>query len=61
MALEEIILDVLFITPDSSLTAYQDLSKVYSAIEPPAWSLLLAGAVQRMVIQRLYLIVMLKD
>ena len=47
MALEEIILDVLFITPDSSLTAYQDLSKVYSAIEPPTWSLLLAGAVQK--------------
>ena len=34
--------DVLFVTPDSSLQAYQDLAKVYSAIEPPTWSLLLA-------------------
>ena len=36
--------DVLFVTPDSSLQAYQDLAKVYSAIEPPTWSLLLAEA-----------------
>ena len=35
-------MDVLFVNPDSSLTAYQDLAKVYSAIEPPTWSLLLA-------------------
>lgn len=35
-------LDVLFINPDSSAKAYQDLSKVYSAIEPPTWALLLA-------------------
>jgi anaerobic magnesium-protoporphyrin IX monomethyl ester cyclase len=35
-------LDVLFINPDSSAKAYQDLAKVYSAIEPPTWSLLLA-------------------
>lgn len=34
--------DVVFVTPDSSLLAYQDLAKVYSAIEPPTWSLLLA-------------------
>ena len=40
-------MDVLFVTPDSSLTAYQGLSEVYSAIEPPTWSLLLAGAVQK--------------
>jgi anaerobic magnesium-protoporphyrin IX monomethyl ester cyclase len=35
-------MDVLFVNPDSSAKAYQDLSKVYSAIEPPTWSLLLA-------------------
>lgn len=33
---------VLFINPDSSAKAYQDLSKTFSAIEPPTWSLLLA-------------------
>lgn len=37
-------MDVLFINPDSSAKAYQDLAKVYSAIEPPTWSLLLAEA-----------------
>jgi len=35
-------LDVLFVNPNSSAKAYQDLAKVYSAIEPPTWSLLLA-------------------
>jgi anaerobic magnesium-protoporphyrin IX monomethyl ester cyclase len=35
-------MDVLFINPDSSLKAYQELAQVYSAIEPPTWSLLLA-------------------
>ncbi len=35
-------LDVLFINPDSSFQAYQDLSKDYAAIEPPTWALLLA-------------------
>ena len=35
-------MDCLFINPNSSQKAYQDLSKVYSAIEPPTWSLLLA-------------------
>jgi len=35
-------LDVLFVEPDSSAKAYQDLSKTYSAIETPTWSLLLA-------------------
>lgn len=35
-------LDVLFVNADSSATAYQDLSKDYSAIEPPTWTLLLA-------------------
>ena len=35
-------MDALFVTPDSSLAAYQGLADVYSAIEPPTWSLLLA-------------------
>lgn len=35
-------LDALFINADSSLQAYQDLAKTYSAIEPPTWALLLA-------------------
>jgi len=34
--------DVLFVNPDSSAKAYQGLAKVYSAIEPPTWALLLA-------------------
>ena len=35
-------LDVLFVEPNSSAQAYQDLSKTYTAIETPTWSLLLA-------------------
>ena len=35
-------LDVLFVSPDSSAQAYQELSKDFSAIEPPTWALLLA-------------------
>ncbi|MBM4133441.1 MAG: radical SAM protein [Nitrospira sp.] len=35
-------MDVLFINPDSSAKAYQGLAKIYSAIEPPTWALLLA-------------------
>lgn len=35
-------LDVLFVEPDSSGKAYQDLSKIFTAIETPTWSLLLA-------------------
>jgi radical SAM superfamily enzyme YgiQ (UPF0313 family) len=35
-------MDVLFVNPDSSVQAYQGLAKVYSAIEPPTWALLLA-------------------
>ncbi len=35
-------MDALFVNPDSSTKAYQDLAKVFSAIEPPTWSLLLA-------------------
>ena len=37
-------LDVLFVAPNSSQAAYQDLADVYSAIEPPTWALLLAQA-----------------
>jgi radical SAM superfamily enzyme YgiQ (UPF0313 family) len=40
------LLDVLFISPDSSKQAYQGLSDVYSAIEPPTWALLLAESVR---------------
>jgi len=39
--------DVLFITPDSSLAAYQGLAETYSAIEPPTWSLLFGAAAQK--------------
>jgi hypothetical protein len=35
-------IDVLFVNPDSSVKAYQGLAAVFSAIEPPTWSLLLA-------------------
>ena len=35
-------MDVLFINPANSKKIYQDLSKDYSAIETPTWSLLLA-------------------
>ena len=35
-------MDVLFINPDSSSKAYQELATTYSAIEPPTWALLLA-------------------
>jgi anaerobic magnesium-protoporphyrin IX monomethyl ester cyclase len=35
-------LDVIFIEADSAGVAYQDLSKVFAAIETPTWSLLLA-------------------
>jgi anaerobic magnesium-protoporphyrin IX monomethyl ester cyclase len=37
-----LVTDVLFINPDSSAKAYQGLATVFSAIEPPTWSLLLA-------------------
>lgn len=35
-------IDVLFISPGNSSGIYQELSKDYSAIEPPTWALLLA-------------------
>jgi len=37
-------LDVLFVSPDSSTKAYQELAKTYAAIETPTWALLLAQA-----------------
>ena len=37
-------MDVVFINPNSSAKAYQDLALTYSAIEPPTWALLLAQA-----------------
>jgi radical SAM superfamily enzyme YgiQ (UPF0313 family) len=38
----EMQLDVLFVSPNSSRSAYQALADDYSAIEPPTWALLLA-------------------
>jgi anaerobic magnesium-protoporphyrin IX monomethyl ester cyclase len=35
-------LDVVFVHPDSSAQAYQDLAVTFAAIEPPTWALLLA-------------------
>ena len=35
-------MDALFVNPDSSAAAYQGLAALFSAIEPPTWSLLLA-------------------
>jgi anaerobic magnesium-protoporphyrin IX monomethyl ester cyclase len=40
-------LDVVFVTPNSSAKAYQALADVYSAIETPTWSLLLAQAMRK--------------
>lgn len=37
-------LDVLFVNADSAAQAYQELSRDFSAIEPPTWALLLAQA-----------------
>lgn len=39
--------DALFVTPASSRMAYQDLSKTFSAVEPPTWSLLLASSIKK--------------
>ena len=39
-------LDVLFIHPNASKKIYQDLSKSFSAIEPPIWAALLANHVR---------------
>jgi radical SAM superfamily enzyme YgiQ (UPF0313 family) len=40
-------MDAIFINPDSSAKAYQDLAKVFAAIEPPTWALLLAEACRK--------------
>jgi len=39
-------LDVLFVNPNGAPIIYQDLSKDYSAIEPPIWAALLANHVR---------------
>lgn len=39
-------LDLLLVNPNSARKNYQALADKYSAIEPPTWSLLLAGAAQ---------------
>jgi anaerobic magnesium-protoporphyrin IX monomethyl ester cyclase len=39
-------LDVLFINPGNAKEIYQDLSKDFSAIEPPTWALLLAQSIR---------------
>ena len=36
-------LDVLFVHPNGAPIIYQELSKTYSAIEPPIWAALLAN------------------
>ena len=35
-------MDILFVHPNSSKKVYQDLSKDFSAIEPPIWAAMLA-------------------
>ena len=39
--------DVCFVVPSSAKKAYQKLSNVYSAIEPPTWALLFAQAIRQ--------------
>ena len=39
-------LDVLFVHPNASKKIYQDLSKDFSAVEPPIWAALLANHVR---------------
>ena len=36
-------LDVLFVHPNGAPIIYQELSKTYSAIEPPIWAALMAN------------------
>ena len=38
--------DVLFVSPGNARAIYQDLSRDFSAIEPPTWALLLAESVR---------------
>ena len=40
-------IDVCFVIPSTAKKAYQDLSKTYSAIEPPTWALLLAQSLRK--------------
>ncbi len=40
-------LDILFIHPNASQKIYQDLSKDFSAIEPPIWAGMLAAHCQK--------------
>ena len=35
-------MDVLFVNPGNAKAIYQNLSELYSAIEPPTWALILA-------------------
>ena len=39
-------IDVLFVSPGNARAIYQDLSRDFSAIEPPTWALLLAESVR---------------
>ena len=39
--------DVCFVIPSSAKKAYQELSNLYSAIEPPTWALLLAQSLRQ--------------
>ena len=47
MILNSSLIDVCFVIPSSATKAYQKLSDVYSAIEPPTWALLLAQALRK--------------
>ena len=42
--MKKLYMDVVFINPNSSAKAYQDLAINYTAIEPPTWALLLPQA-----------------
>ena len=41
-SIARLVMDVLFVNPNSSAKAYQGLAPLYAAIEPPTWALLLA-------------------
>ena len=46
MILSSSLIDVCFVIPSSAKKAYQKLSEVYSAIEPPTWALILAQSLK---------------
>jgi len=46
MILNSSLIDVCFVIPSSAKKAYQKLSDVYSAIEPPTWALILAQSLK---------------